>query len=302
MSALVLLSLAGLAAGAVLMLGQARWFRRRSLVDRLEPYAPGGRATVGTGGTQLGRPWQAVIGPWAREAGGRLATLLGVEEDLGLRLRRLHATTDPTTFRLRQLGWSALGLTLGAMLAAAARAPLAMALLFTAGGALLAFLLVEHRLGTASRARQERLARELPVVAEQLGMLLGAGYSLGAALNRLAARGSGVCAEDLRVVCSRIRQGLDEAAALSEWAAIARVPALDRVVRVLGLNRHAGDLSRLISEEARSIRRDVHRSLLEQIERRAQQVWIPVTVATLLPGALLLAIPFAEALRLFAET
>lgn len=302
MSLLVLLCLVGLAAGAVLTVGEARWFRRRSLVDRLEPYAPGGRATVGTGGTPVGRSWRAVIGPWARQAGGRLATLLGVEEDLALRLRRLHATTDPTTFRLRQLGWSALGLTLGAMLAAAARAPLAMALFFTAGGALLAFLLVEHRLGTASRARQERLARELPVVAEQLGMLLGAGYSLGAALNRLAARGSGVCAEDLGVVCSRIRQGLDEATALTEWAAIARVPALDRVVRVLGLNRHAGDLSRLISEEARSIRRDVHRSLLEQIERRAQQVWIPVTVATLLPGALLLAIPFAEALRLFAET
>src|SRR5690606_15350338 len=157
--------LAGLAAGAVLVAGEARWFRRRSLVERLEPYAPGGRATVGTGGIQPGRPWQAVIGPWARQVGGRLATLLGVEEDLALRLRRLHAPIDPTTCRLRQLAWSALGFTLGSMVAAATRAPLPMALLFTAGGALLAFLLVEHRLGTASRARQERLARELPVVA-----------------------------------------------------------------------------------------------------------------------------------------
>jgi tight adherence protein C len=301
-SALVTASAASLAVGTVLLLGEARWFRRRTLIERIEPYAPGGKATVGAGGPALGRPWRVVIGPWARQAGGRLATLLGVEEELGLRLRRLHAPIDATTFRLRQLGWSVLGLTVGSMLAAASHAPLGVALLFIAGGALLAFLLVEHRVGAASRARQERLARELPIVAEQLGMLLGAGYSLGAALNRLAARGSGVCAEDLRVVCSRVRQGLDEAAALAEWAAIARVPALDRVVRVLGLNRQAGDLSRLISEEARAIRRDVHRSLLEQIERRAQQVWIPVTVATLLPGALLLAIPFAEALRLFAET
>jgi len=52
--------------------------------------------------------------------------------------------------------------------------------------------------------------------------------------------------------------------------------------------------------EARAIRRDVHRELIETIERRSQQVWIPVTVATLLPGVILMAIPFVEALRAFS--
>jgi tight adherence protein C len=291
----------GLWAGVALLLAELRWFRRRRLVERLEPYQPGGLAVIGRPGGLRGS-WATVLGPWARQAGGRLAVLLGVEEDLALRLRRLHSPIDATTFRLRQLAWSIAGLAGGAALTAATRPPLVVAALFTLGAALLAFLVVEHRLGTASRERQERLFRELPVVAEQLGMLLGAGYSLGAALNRLSGRGSGVCAEDLRIVCSRIRQGLDETAALQEWAAVARVPAVDRVVSVLSLNRQAGDLSRLISEEARSVRRDVHRSLIEQIERRAQQVWIPVTVATLVPGAILLAIPFTEALRLFAES
>ncbi|MFP5255658.1 MAG: type II secretion system F family protein [Acidimicrobiia bacterium] len=291
-----------LAAGTVLVLGDLRWFRRRPLVDRLGPYSPGGQATTGAGTTALGRSWRAVLGPWARQVGGQLASFLGVEEDLSVRLRRLHAPVDATTFRLRQLGWALGGLVGGSVVAAAARPPLALGLLFSGGGALLAFLLVEHRLGEASREHQRRLLHELPVVAEQLGMLLGAGFSLGAALNRLARRGSGVCAGELRIVCGRMRQGLDETAALQEWAAIARVPALDRIVSVLSLNRQAGDLSRLISDEARAIRRDVHRSLLEQIERRAQQVWIPVTVATLVPGAILLAIPFTEALRLFAET
>jgi len=301
MSRLVGASALSLWAGVALLLGQVRWFRRRRLVERLEPYQPGGLAVIGGPGGRRGS-WTHVLGPWARQAGGRLATLLGVEEDLALRLRRLHSPLDATTFRLRQLAWSVTGLAGGAGLSAATRPPLAVAALFTLGGALLAFLVVEHRLGTASRERQERLFRELPVVAEQLGMLLGAGYSLGAALNRLAGRGSGVCAEDLRIACSRIRQGLDETAALQEWASVAGVPAVDRMVSVLSLNRQAGDLNRLISEEARSIRRDVQRTLIEQIERRAQQVWIPVTVATLVPGAILLAIPFTEALRLFAET
>ncbi len=87
-----------------------------------------------------------------------------------------------------------------------------------------------------------------------------------------------------------------------EWAELAGVDALDRLVAVLALNSQAGDLGRLVSDEARAIRREVQRELIEQIERRAQQVWVPVTVATLVPGAVLLAVPFIEALRLFSST
>ena len=140
------------------------------------------------------------------------------------------------------------------------------------------------------------------MVAEQLGMLLGAGYSLGAALARLADRGAGACGRDLERVVGRIRQGLTEVEALREWSEVADVDALRRLVNVLALNRRAGDLGRLISDEARSIRRDVHRELIETIERRAQQVWVPVTVAALVPGVIFLAVPFVEALRLFSDS
>jgi len=103
-------------------------------------------------------------------------------------------------------------------------------------------------------------------------------------------------------VCGRIRQGLSEIDALREWAAVARVEALDRLVPVLALDRETGDLGRLLSAEARAIRRDVHRQLVEAMERRGQQVWIPVTVATLVPGVVFMAIPFIEALRVFSGT
>jgi Flp pilus assembly protein TadB len=168
------------------------------------------------------------------------------------------------------------------------------------GAPLLAFLFVEQQISSASAARQRRLFLELPVLAEQLAMLLSAGYSLGSALHRLSTRGSGVAAEDLRRVVVRIRHGLSEIEALREWAAVARVPALDRLVPVLALNREASDLGRLLSDEARAIRRDVQRELVETMERRSQTVWIPVTVATLVPGVIFLAIPFIEALRLFS--
>jgi len=131
---------------------------------------------------------------------------------------------------------------------------------------------------------------------------MGAGFSMGWALNRLAKRGTGACGMDLRRVVSRVRQGLSEADALREWALIADVAALHRLVSVLALNREGGDLGRMIADEARAIRRDAHRELIERIERRGEQVWIPVTVATLLPGVIFIAVPFVQALSLFSNT
>jgi hypothetical protein len=71
---------------------------------------------------------------------------------------------------------------------------------------------------------------------------------------------------------------------------------------VLALNRQAADLSSLIADEARNIRRDTQRALVESIERRTQMVWVPVTVAALIPGVLFMAVPFAQALSLFSST
>jgi len=299
-----LLALATLAlfVGSTLLLSELRWFRRRPLVDRLAPYVPGGHAAQGRGAIMSAASFGHVIGPLARAIGEAVARAFGVSEALALRLERVHSPLDVTGFRVRQLAWSGAGLVGGALAAAALGLGGLIALLFVVGGAVLAFLVVEQRLATESARWQRRIFLELPVVAEQLGMLIGAGYSLGAALARLGSRGKGACGRDLVRVTGRIRQGLTEIEALREWAAVVDVDALDRLVSVLALNRQAGDLGRLIGDEARSIRRDVHRELVETIERRGQQVWIPVTVATLVPGVIFLAVPFIEALRLFANT
>ncbi|MGH9158324.1 MAG: type II secretion system F family protein [Acidimicrobiales bacterium] len=297
---LVVLSGLALWAGATLVLSEIRWFARPPLTERLAPYTPGGLARATTTGLLSLESFRDVVGPLSERIGERLAKVFGVTEELAVRLERLHSPLDVAGFRLRQLGWSIAGLALAAVGSAALRPSALVGLLLLAGGPLLGFLVVEQRLLSASARRQRRLFLELPVVSEQLAMLLSAGFSLGAGLNRLAARGEGACAEDLRRVTGRVRQGLSEPEALREWAAVARVPALDRLVPVLALDREAGDLGRLISEEARAIRRDVQRTLVETMDRRAQQVWIPVTVATLVPGVVFMAIPFIEALRLFS--
>jgi tight adherence protein C len=299
-----ILALAALAlfAGSTLLLSELRWFRRRPLVDRLAPYVPGGHAAQRRGAIMSAASFGQVIGPLARAIGESVARVFGVTEALALRLERVHSPLDVTGFRVRQLAWSGAGLVGGALAAAALGVAGVLGLVFVVGGAVLAFLVVEQRLAAESARWQRRIFLELPVVAEQLGMLIGAGYSLGAALARLGSRGKGACGRDLMRVTGRVRQGLTEVEALREWAAVVNVDALDRLVSVLALNRQAGDLGRLIGDEARSIRRDVHRELVETIERRGQQVWIPVTVATLVPGVIFLAVPFIEALRLFANT
>jgi tight adherence protein C len=299
-----LLAVAALAlfAGSTLLLSQIRWFRRRPLVDRLAPYVPGGSTARSTGILVSAEGFGQVIGPLARAVGERVARAVGVTEPLAVRLERIGSTLDVTAFRVRQLGWAAVGLLTGSVLAAATQQSGPVALLLIVTGPLIGFLVVEQRLAAESQAWQRRVFLELPVVAEQLGMLLSAGYSLGAALGRLAARGKGACGRDLQRVVGRIRQGLSETEALREWATVADVDALHRLVGVLALNRQSGDLGRLIGEEARATRRDVHRELIETVERRGQQVWIPVTVAALVPGVIFLAVPFIDALSLFANS
>lgn len=285
--------------GATLLLSELRWFARPSLTERLRPYAVGSDMSSRRVGVLSVESFRDAIGPLSRAIGERAARLAGVSEELEVRLARVHAPVDVTGFRVRQIGWSVAGLGLGTLLALALQLPPLVSLAFLLAGPIVAFLVQEQRLAIESHRWQRRLFLELPVIAEQLALLLSAGWSLTAALNRLATRSSGAAGRDLVRVCRRMRQGLSESDALREWARLATLPALDRLVPVLALNRDTSDLGRLVADEARSIRRDVHRELIEAVERRNQQVWIPVTVAALLPGALFLAVPFVQALKAF---
>lgn len=296
MNPLVLLVAVLLFAGVTLLLSEVRWFARRDLAQRLSPYVPGGMGVRARAGILSVESFREAVGPLARSLGSQFSRLFGVSEDLDRRLRRTHSPLDVTEFRVRQIGWMVAGFGTGLLLAIAFRPGVVPGLLFMVGGMLLAFLLVEQQVSSASDRWKRNVYLELPVIAEQVGMLLGSGYSLSAALARVSRRGSGTIALDLRRVLARIRQGTSEDVALREWAELVEVDAVDRFVSVLALNREASDLGRLIAEEARAIRLDVQRGLVEKMDSRAQQVWIPVTVATLVPGVIFIAVPFSRAL------
>ncbi len=296
MSRLVVALAIALWTGTALIFGELRWFARPRLAARLRPYGPA--AGAHSGPTSFAS-FREVVSPLANAVGDRLARVAGVSEALALRLERVHSSLDVAGFRLRQIGWSALAFGLGALITLATHPAPVVSVALILGTPFVAFLLVEERLARASRDWQDRLFYELPVVTEQLAMLISAGFSLTASLDRIAARGGGACAADLSRVGVRIRQGLGEDRALGEWGTIAGVDAVDRLISVLALNRETSDLGRLLAEEARSIRRDAQRRLTETLERRSQQVWIPVTVAALVPGVILLGVPFLEVMRIY---
>ena len=290
-------------AGAALLLAEIAWFRRCRLISRLEPYTARGmacaRSQPGTARPQ--RMLLGLLGPAACRAGALVARAIGAGDQTAARLRRIHSFLDLNAFRMRQMGAGLLALAAAGTATALLGLSASLGLLLLLAAPLGAVVGLEARLAQASARWQQRVCLQLPVVAEQVAMLLSAGFSIGTALARVAHRGRGEVARDLSFVCERIRQGLSEADACCEWAERADVRALDRLVSVVALGREGGDLARMLSAEARAVRADLQRGLVATAERRSQQVWIPVTVAALVPGVAFLAVPFLEALRLFSS-
>ena len=284
--------------GATLILSEFRLFKNQSLTNRVSPYLPGERSSRNRELLSL-ESFSDLLRPLSEAVGGIAARVFGISEELPRRLRRVHWDIDASEFRLRQIGWAVGSATFVLIIGVALGLPGVVLLIFLIAAPLLAFLVVEQQLANASDQWKERTFQELPVIAEQIAMLLGSGYSLGAALQRVSVRGSGVIAQDLEIVVQRVRQGTSEYEALREWADIVDVEAVGRIVAILSLNKEAGDLGTMVATEARTIRSQAHRGLLESIEKKNQQVWVPVTLAAIVPGVILMMIPFISALNAF---
>lgn len=281
--------------GATLVLSSLGPVRRPGLRARLRPH-------LGAGPGDRGIPLRRRLAPLSLVVGERVGRALRVTEPLERRLRRVHHRLDPGTFRFRQLGHAIAGLAVAGVLATAAPAGLhpVVVLALVLGTPLAVFATHEHLVSELERRQARQVTRELPTVAEQLGMLLASGRSVAAAIAHLGSRGRGPLTDDLRRVTRQVQQGGDERTALREWADLRRSPGITHLVGVLTLAGETADLDHLVEQESDAIRAEAHRELLADLERRSQQVWVPVTVATLLPGSLLLLVPFLDALRLFA--
>jgi Flp pilus assembly protein TadB len=287
-------------AGSALLLSQLRRFGGETLAERLGPFNPGSAVrSTDRGGSE--RSLVAVLVPLAGQLGDRISTFFGVVTSAEERLRRIHSPETARRFRARQMGLSLLALVAAAVAAGTFAPNPSTGLLIIVGMPLLVFLVIEQDLDRRAKRWAANTDLELPVVEEQMAMLLNAGFSSTSVLARISQRGGGCVAQDLKRVLNRVAQGSSQAQALGEWAELSGSEGVRRLARVISLHSDSADLARLVSAEARQVRRDLHTRTLARLDRRSEQVWIPVTVAALVPGTILLAVPFLDALRIFAN-
>lgn len=280
--------------GTALLLSGLPAFNRESLPVRIAPYLP--QLRPHTSRTEHGTALVAVLAPIAESLGNKLSRLSGIRTDLRARLAAAGRAQSPSEFRLAQFSHALIAFGVASVAILALRPNAAFALMALVGTPILVALMEEQRLESAVEQRREQTEAELPVIAEQIAVLLASGMSLGATLDRIASRGSGVVASELGVVQRQVRHGSSETEALRSWAQRSRSEGVDRLVAVLAMHREAADLGGMLATESRSIRAAAHRRLVESIERRAQLVWVPVTVATLVPGLILIGVPFVSAM------
>jgi tight adherence protein C len=285
--------------GVSLLLSRAPWFRQPNLAIRLRNHTPG--LTDRRPRILGARSFRDALGPAAETVGTAVARAVGINEDLGKRLLRLHREQTPSNFRIAQVRHAVLSLLVWVAVSAVLPIPGTLIALGTIVAPLLSLLIDEQLLSTASAHRKRDLATELPMIEEHLAMLLDAGWSLGGALQRVAERSHGPASQDILRLLRSVRRGTSYRVALREWADIADLVPVERLTNILSLADQGADLGRLVADEAQLGRDERHRELLSSVERKGQQVWIPVTVASLVPGCLLLSVPFSAALSFFSN-
>lgn len=234
-----------------------------------------------------------------------LVAALGGEDAVARRLRQAGRETSVAAFRSWQLAAGALGLALGIAVSSVGATlgtvspPFAVALPVIA--AAVGVVVPDQLLARAARARQARMAEELPTVLEFLSLSLSAGESVLDALRRVAATGTGELARELGRVVVEVNAGSPLADSLTRCGAVIGLPSLTRTLDQLVAALERGTpLVDVFRAQAQDSRDDAKRRLLEAAGRKEVAMLVPlvflilpVTIAfALFPATLVLDVGF----------
>ncbi|HWH25296.1 MAG TPA: type II secretion system F family protein [Pseudolysinimonas sp.] len=253
---------------------------------------------------RVGEPGTLIAGLMV-PAGGRIrvmsSRLLGGVSDVEARLRLAGSSSSVDAFRSRQI----LGLLVGAACGVAAVAMIArtaaltplLALLILAVGAALGALVPGQLLARQARARQARMAAELPTVLEFLALALSAGEGVLPALRRVASAGNGELAREFGRVVADVNAGMPLADSLTRCSSAVALPALTRTIdQLTGALERGSPLVEVFRAQAQDSREDTKQRLLETAGKKEVAMLVPlvflilpVTVAfAIFPGIMVL--------------
>ncbi len=276
------------AAGTALLLAASK---RPGLSVRMVPLVPGlAPRAKGRGPAMLSDFRDRATAAAMRS----LDSLFGVDQ---AQARLLQAGLDwpVERFRLDQLRWAVSGAALAVgigLIRMVSGHPLpATAWLVLLGlGAALGACGAEQHLARRAAQRRERIAREVPTVAEMLAFTVSAGLGPGTAVARVARRSEGELGRELRRCCARVSAGLPLAEAMREVSTRTAVPGVARLVDAFVIALERGTpLASVLRAQAVDARAAGHRALMESAGRREVLALIPV-VFLILPAVVVIAV------------
>jgi tight adherence protein C len=243
--------------------------------------------------------------PVAIRIGGVVARVFGGDDAVVRRLQQAGSPVSVAAFRSRQLMAGVVGCGVGIGVAAvAAQVSAASGLLLAAllaFGAAAGLIAPDQWLTRSARARQRRIAAELPTVLEFLALALSAGEGILDALRRVARTGNGELARDFGRVVADVNTGTPLPDALARCAATIGLPALTRTVdQLVGALERGTPLVGVFRAQAHDSRDEAKRRLIEAAGRKEVAMLVPlvflilpVTIAfAIFPGLIVLQLGF----------
>lgn len=292
-------ALLGLAAGGGLLAVLA-WIgarRPRPLADRVSGVlALPGPAVRADPTVRLRDLLIAVLGPSGIGAPRRGR---GDGGDLARRLRRAGLADDALGHRLERLAWAGSAAVAGVVVGLLGAPATALAPVLGVMGATVGAWSCDARLRHRARRRLERMAAQLPLLADLTALAVTAGAPPVAALASAGAAVGAPLAEELAEVADRVRAGEPADVALRSLADVLALPGLHRLVdSLLVAVEHGTPLAGVARAQADDLRADERRRLMESAGRRDIAMLVPIVVLVL-PSVLLVALyPGLQALRL----
>lgn len=137
----------------------------------------------------------------------------------------------------------------------------------------------------------------MPAEIEKLAVYLAGGYSLVGATTRVAERTKSPCAEIFEIIARGLKGGEEISVAVSQARELFEAPSLARLANVLEGALYGADLVKAARSEAAAQREAIHRLALAEMEKNSQKIWIPITIAALVPGIVLIFVPFVAVMR-----
>ncbi|MDO8732271.1 MAG: type II secretion system F family protein [Actinomycetota bacterium] len=287
------------ASGLVLVCSRALALRPPSMLERMAPFVPAtpqlrSRTRVSPG---VGTVLLALVRP--------MIEIRGEKESLELRLVQAGRSGIE---RFRFVQASAIGIgaaggaLIGAMLAGRGAAAICLPLLVVVG-ALAGVLWADRQLAKRITMRQERMARELPAVAELLAFAAAAGESPAAAVERVCRTLGGELSHELQRCLGDVRGGQALDLALRALAPRVGSPEVERFIDafVIALER-GSPLVEVLRAQAADVRAADRRALMEKAGRKEVAMLLPV-VFLILPTVVLVAVfPGVQGLQLFVRS